>query len=244
VRAREPIFKAPGCVIAAIAALALIHLVRNQLSDEQDDWLVLALAFVPGRYTAAGAELPGAPWASVTSFVTYIVLHGDLTHLAVNSAWLLAMGSVIARRIGTVRFFAFSAACGIAGALAFLGANPGRMVPMIGASGAISGLMGAVFRLMLGARDPGERVLVGDHPEHVRRPSLAETFASRNALVAIGLWVGINLLLALGVMGIADPGVVAWEAHLGGFFAGLLAFGFFDREFAEPENGGARDPAP
>jgi membrane associated rhomboid family serine protease len=199
------------------------------LTEDQDTWLVLASAFIPGRYSALGTELPGAPWALVTSFITYALLHADLVHLVVNSAWLLAMGTVVARRTGTVRFLGLSAVCGIAGALAFLVGNPGRMVPMIGASGAISGMMGAVFRLMFAVRDARGRILLAEHPEAVPRLSVGEIFSDRRALGAITIWVAVNALLATGVMDLAEPGVVAWEAHLGGFFAGLLLFGLFDR---------------
>src|ERR1041385_8501901 len=95
VSGREPVFKAPGSVVAAIGALALVQALRTQLTDPQDAWLVLALAFIPARYSELGGELPGAPWAAVTSFLTYAVLHADFMHLLVNSAWLLAMGSLI-----------------------------------------------------------------------------------------------------------------------------------------------------
>lgn len=227
---REPIFNVPAAVVGVLAVLGAVHAVRSRLTEEQDEWLVLALAFIPGRYTAQGSDLPGAPWAAVTSFVTHMLLHGDVIHLLVNSAWLLAVGAVIARRAGTLRFLGLSIVCGIAGALAFLAANPGRMVPMIGASGAISGLMGAVFRLMFAVRDTRQQRLLREHPEEVPRLSVRATLRDRNAFSAIALWVVVNLLFGFGVLGFALPGTIAWEAHLGGFFAGLFTFGFFDRE--------------
>ena len=72
-------------------------------------------------------------------------MHGDVLHLIVNSAWLLAFGTPLVRRMGSIRFIAFSAVCGIAGALVFWALNPGLLAPMVGASGAISGMMGGLL---------------------------------------------------------------------------------------------------
>jgi len=225
---REPIFNAPLSVLAFLAGLALVHVLRLLLSEEQDAVLILSLAFIPARYGPLGSELPGAPLASVTSFVTHIFAHGDTTHLLVNSAWLLIFGSAIARRVGALRFLLFSVLCGAGGAVGFLCLNPNLAVPVIGASGAISGLMGGVMRFFFTSLDRSGAPLP-QRSEAAPRMSLGQMVRDRRATVAIGAWILLNLLVALGLGGLAEPGVIAWEAHLGGFLAGLLTFGLFDR---------------
>jgi membrane associated rhomboid family serine protease len=157
-----------------------------------------------------------------------MLLHGDWTHLIVNSAWLLAVGSVLARRLGPVRLVGITLLSGIAGALAFLAVNPGLETPVVGASGAISGLMGAVFRLIFAAETPLERMLLREKPWAVPRLSLWATFTDRRSLGAIAAWVVINLVFAYWLGGLLSAGGIAWEAHIGGFFAGLFLFDAFD----------------
>ena len=96
-----------------------------------------------------GEAWPGGLAADIWTFVTYAFLHGDLNHLVFNSIWLLAFGSPVARRFGTWRFLVFfapSAAAG--GALVHLATHFGQLLPMIGASAAISGAMAAVTRFV------------------------------------------------------------------------------------------------
>lgn len=229
-RAGQPIFNAPTVVVGLVAAMAIVHAGRELLLSENDaDWWTIALAFVPGRYGDSGGELPGAPYAAVTSVVTHMLVHGNFAHIAINSAWLLAVGTPVARRMPAGAFLAFFGLCGVAGAALFWVFNIGLMAPMVGASGAISGLMAAVFRLMYGADGSAGWHLLREHPEAAPCLSLRATLASRPALTAIGVWVAVNFVFAFGLGGLAAPGGVAWEAHLGGFFAGLLAFGLFDR---------------
>jgi membrane associated rhomboid family serine protease len=240
VQSREPVFNAPASVVWLIGLLALIHAGRWLLTEEQDAWVVLALGFIPARYSEFGSLLPGGETAKFTSFLTHMLLHGDLTHLIVNCAWLLAVGSVLARRIGAARLLGLSIVCGIAGALVFLLVNPNLQTPVIGASGAISGLMGAVFRLIFATDTPRERMLLREEPRKVPRLGLLATFTDRRSLAAILLWVVINMVFAWWLGGLLTEDGIAWEAHVGGFFAGLLAFDAFDTGPVK----GARLPAP
>lgn len=225
---REPIVNAPASVLASLAALALIHAGRSLLSAAQDEDLLVALAFIPARFLPGGDELPGGEIARYTSFLTHVLLHGDVVHLLINGAWLLVFGSAIAHRLGSVRFFAFSAFCAACGAATFLLFNPGLDAPMIGASGAISGLMGGVFRFLFSAMDRGYPGLLQSGATPVPRMSIARTLTDRRAVFTIVIWMGLNLALAFGLGGLAPSGGIAWEAHLGGFWAGVLAFGYFD----------------
>jgi len=231
---REPIINAPPVIVGLLAAFALIHGVRAFLPDMDDAYVVLTLAFIPARYGPEIFELPGGSVASVTSFVTHMFVHGDILHLLINSAWLLAFGAPIARRIGTFRFLLFSLLCGVAGALTFLVLNPGLLAPMVGASGAISGLMGGLMRFLFNALDRGGAGLIQEGAREVPRMDLGEMLRDRRVLLTVGIWVLLNFLLSLGFIDVGEGGAIAWEAHLGGFFAGLLTFGAFDRQ-AQPD---------
>lgn len=236
-RSSEPMFNVPGVVVGVLALLVGVHVLRSVLPEETETWLTLALAFIPSRYTEGTAGIPGGTAASATSFVTHMLVHGDLTHLMINSAWLLAFGGAVAARVGGLRFIVFSLLSGIAGAAFFLLLNPGLPVPMVGASGAVSGLMAATLRFLFPAIDAGGLWRLRQAPRSVRLLTLAETLSDRRAIVAIVVWLALNALASIGVGAPGETGPIAWEAHVGGFMFGLAAFGFFDAAGSEPSDG-------
>lgn len=215
-------------VVATLLLMAAVH-VGLQMLPLEADRLQLELAFIPARYTGAASRLPGGTLAAWTSFVTHQWVHGDLAHLGVNAVWMLAFGSAVASRIGALRFIALSTFCGIAGAALFLAMQWGALVPMVGASGAISGLMGAAFRLLLPAIDRGDAHLMREAPALLPLEPLLPSLMSRRMLAACGAFLLINFALAFVGPWITDAGGIAWQAHVGGFLAGLVFFGLFDR---------------
>lgn len=234
-RASEPIFNVPPSVLIAAAVMIVVQIIKGLLPGETGLQFLLALAFIPARYSGAAAELPGGYVAAVTSFVTYMVVHAGWMHLLVNLLWMVAFGTAVARRVGTPKFFYFSILCGIAGALTHLAFHFGEMAPVVGASAAISGQMAAALRFIFGARPQRG----GGFPDFVGAPleSLGRTLSDRRILIVLAVWVALNLIFGLGAVSIAGAeGSIAWEAHIGGFLFGLLSFGFFD--------GGAKPAAP
>jgi membrane associated rhomboid family serine protease len=225
---RQPIFNAPGVVVALLGAFLAVFLAVDPeyglLPDETRAELFELLAFQPLRLGHNGYALPGDGLAGVTQFLTHMFVHGDWVHLAINSAWFLAFATPVARRLGWARFLAFFLLCGIGGALLFLGFND---QPMVGASGAVSGLMGAALRfLFLPLLGHDFEALAG-----VRRPALLglyQTFTNRRILIAIAAWTLLNVVVALAAPTLFEGRNIAWEAHIGGFFTGLLTFGLFD----------------
>ncbi len=166
--------------------------------------------------------------AAVTSFLTYALVHGNFLHLAINSAWLVAFGAAVADRIGGLRFLLFSAFCAVAGAVTFLALNPGLVAPMVGASGAVSGLMGGTMRFLFTALDKGGLGALRDSPQQVPLMPLGRALVDRSACCLVtGAFLLANLLGVFG-LGSVSAGGIAWEAHLGGYFAGLISFGFFE----------------
>lgn len=243
---REPMFNVPAIVLAMLVVIGVVHLARSALSEASDETLTLALAFIPDRYGLHPLAWPGGTISAWTSPLTYMAVHGDATHLAFNAASLLAFGGVVARRLGGVRFALFTAVCGVMGAALFFVLNLGVKAPLIGASGAISGMMAAALRLLFSALDGAPAGLAGElirrAPQLITLKRLGAAMADRRLQLATGSWLFINLLAAFGLATPAQAGVVAWEAHVGGYLAGLLTFGLFDPGVRrEPQ--GARSPA-
>lgn len=224
---RQPVFNAPSIVMGVLAVLAAVHAARALLSEETGFRVVLAMALIPGRELVA-ADLPGGEIAVWTQFVTHMLVHGDIAHLVINAAWLLAFGTVLARRLNATRFIVFLVASGIAGGLAFYAVHRGELQPMVGASGAVSGLMGGVMRLLFSAIYLGGAGILNRFAPLVPRMPLARSLTDRRVLGASAAIVCINLLLATAFGGFLAGGGIAWEAHLGGYFAGLLCFGLID----------------
>lgn len=204
--ARQPIFNVPPITKALLIVNVAVHLLRLLLPADVDDALVSTFAFVPARYTETG-ELG---WPALADPITYQFLHGSFVHLGVNMLALLAFGSGVERRIGGWRMLVFFLVCGVVAAAAHLAAYPSSPAPIVGASGAISGLFGGVLRFQFGA-GPGAR---------------------RGLWSIIILWVVVNFVFGqTGVPG-AEGVAIAWVAHLGGFLAGLLLFDLAARHAA------------
>lgn len=256
---RERAFNLPGAVLACCVVFLAIHFLRTLLSDETDTWIIAQFAFVPARAAyslglaqaqlrAAYQHVPqdivvalmgngGGRWWSI---VTYAFLHGGWLHVGLNCVWLAAFGSPVARRFGAVRFLLLLLVSAVCGALVQFLWNMASFVPVVGASAAVAGAMGAATRFVF---QPAEEPRLFDRGrlDHAdRRPALTllQTVTTRGALVFVVVWFGSNLLFglfpALGGMG-DEP--IAWQAHLGGFLAGLLLFSFFDPRHPAPTAG-------
>lgn len=223
VRKREPAFNLPGGLVFMLGVLTLIHVVRTYLlSTVADENVLLTFAFIPGRYTIPLAEQDlGWLWSPVT----YSLLHGSWEHLIFNAFWMVAFGAPVVRRIGLARFFLFWCLSAIA-AVAFHSAlHWGAMILVVGASGVVSGLMGAAARFVF---SPSGRI--SRQFAHLnRRLTISEALSNRSVLVFSGIWFLTNFLIGFGqIFGSAAGGTVAWEAHIGGFLFGFLLFAFFD----------------
>jgi membrane associated rhomboid family serine protease len=233
--AHEPIFNVPAVVTALAALMIGVHVIRQLVSEQTDNWIVAATAFIPARYSGFANEIPGGEPAMAWSYITHMFLHGDGMHLMFNLAWLLAFGGALAKRIGSVRFLLFAALCGICGALLFQILNPGLPAPVVGASGAISGMMAAVLRYLFSALDDGGIRQLRDNPKSVQMMSLWQTLTDRRIVLATAVWLLMNIGAVYGVGTGGASGPIAWEAHIGGFVFGLLCFGWFDLAHAKSD---------
>ncbi len=225
-------FNVPFVVVATAAVLILVHILRMFLTDEQDEQVLLTFAFIPARYGAdfVQGSLPDGFGAELWTFFTYAFLHADLLHLGLNLAWLVPFGTALARRFGAWRFIIFMMVMSAAGALAHLVSHLGAMVPMMGASAAISGAMAAAMRFVFQRGGP-LGLLRESSLDAYRVPaaSLAATLRDPRFLLFLAVWLGLNALFGLGTVSFGEEGQqIAWQAHVGGFFAGLFLFNAFD----------------
>jgi membrane associated rhomboid family serine protease len=229
---RQPIFRAPPVVLWLIGILTALHAAWTLLPAGRAQNIVYEYGLIPARYSRAFLESrmldPGTLWEQAVPFISYMGLHNGWTHLIINCLFLLAFAPIVARRFGPILFLIFFTVCGVAGALTYLAFNWGNPAPVVGASGAISGLMAAALR-MLPAQSPW--AVPG-------ATALAPIF-SRQMLVFSIVLIAVNVVMGVSGLNIGgETAQIAWQAHLGGFIAGLLLSGPFDtlrpRSVGEP----------
>lgn len=221
---------APNVIIGLAALFIGVHAGIGLLSEQSYVNIIVRFSFIPARYGAI-LGLPGSPYSEWISPLSYALLHGSWLHVLTNSIWMLAFGSALAWRFGTGRFLLFSALCAIAGAGVHFLAHSNSLTPTVGASAAISGHMAAVGRFAFSAGGPLARSPLRRSQSDFLRPAepLYAVLRNRSALMFIGIWFAMNLVFGLSGSGLGDEGTrIAWEAHLGGFFAGLLLFPLLD----------------
>lgn len=210
-----PVFNAPASVLALIGLLVAVHALLAVLGEVWQVWSLYALALNPVRFTDPAFPMPAG--SQYWTLVTYMLLHGDWMHLTFNSLWLLVFGTPVARYLGSWRFLLLSLAAGVLGGLASVALHWGQQVFVIGASGAVSGLLAAAIPIMYGRRVPGG----------ARPLSIGEFLTSPRALMFTAIWLTLTLVSgASGWTGnsFLSEGGIAWEAHVGGFVGGFLAF--------------------
>lgn len=226
-----PALNLPDIIVWLAGILIAIHLVRMFiLPVAWDNLIVVLFAFWPVKYSVLASmsllDLASSLWA----FVTYSLLHGSATHIIFNLLWMAIFGSAVARRFGAGRFLLFSALCSVGGALAHLATHWGETVPMVGASAAISGQMAAAIRFVFELGGPLGAFRRTDRAAYfVPAQPLADCFRNQQVLVFVAVWFGLNLFF--GIMSgpaAGQPASVAWQAHIGGFVAGLALFPFLD----------------
>ena len=212
----EPILKAPSVILFLIGLMVIIHITFTKiLPPELGISLFLKMSFVPADFSQ-GHKL----W----TLVSYAFLHASWEHLLMNMVWLLAFGSAVAKRMSNAKIYLlfFLMCCVIAVQVQFFFSQVSS-IPIIGASGGVAAMLGAAARFAF-SRD----TLASSNRRAPLLP-LKKVFTNGTALVFVLLWVVLNVLF--GLISVSPGGAnvsVAWQAHLGGFFAGLLLIGWFE----------------
>jgi membrane associated rhomboid family serine protease len=196
------VFNAPWPALVVVGSVLGLYAVQAMLPPETQGALIDHWALVPSRGIGA----------SLVQLVTYQFLHGGWLHALANAAVALAFGPPVARLFGThgkgvAGFFTFYMVCAVLAGLGYLLLNTSSANPVIGASGAISGLYGAAARLM-------------------NRERRLSPIASQGVFTFTAIFVVLNVVLGVTNTTPGAEGMpVAWQAHLVGYFSGLLLIG-------------------
>lgn len=210
----NPTERFPIITVVFIALNILVFLYQASLGDDAVASFIGAFSLVPARLLHAGTALPGPVPVGITIFTSQF-LHGGLLHLTGNMLYLWIFGNNVEDAMGRSRFIVFYLLCGAMASMAHALMNAQSNIPMIGASGAISGILGAYVLL-----HPRARVLtlftLGFFIRMIEVP----------AMMVLGFWFVFQFLNAVVAKGAAG---VAWYAHIGGFLAGLALIVLFKR---------------
>jgi membrane associated rhomboid family serine protease len=199
---------APVITFGLIALNVLAFLIElTQPSDAALQSFIQAWGVVPREYSVGRDLAPAIPLPFWSTLFTSMFLHGGWMHLGGNMLYLWIFGDNLEKMMGNVRFLVFYLVCGLAASFAHIVFGPGSNIPAVGASGAISGVLGGY--LLLFPRN-NVRVLTRGGIAHVP------------AIVVLGFWIVIQMINGLGSMAATtETAGVAYMAHIGGFVAGL-----------------------
>jgi membrane associated rhomboid family serine protease len=190
----------PVVTYGLIALNVLVFLLELSGGDQ----FIKEWAFIPARFSAA-------PAAEAVTLFTAMFMHGGWLHLFSNMLFLWIFGDNVEDRFGHLPFLVFYLLVGLAATFAQFAVSPESSIPNVGASGAISGVLGAYILMF-----PQSRVNV----------LLGRQIVAMPAVIVLGLWIVLQLFSGVGTMAYtdetADVGGVAYMAHIGGFFTGLL----------------------
>ena len=207
IRDTQPSNNVPVVTYFLMGIHLLVFLLQLQIGLNDDVFFYL-YGLVPAKYTVPDVSRHFSLINQVFSLLSYMFLHGGFLHFIGNMWFLYVFGDNVEDHFGALRFLGFYLMCGIISGGCHLLLNPVSMVPTIGASGAIAGVMGAYFLLF-----PKSRILT------VIPIIIIPWFVEIPAFVFLGIWFLIQFLNAAGSS--AGSGI-AWWAHIGGFVAGIL----------------------
>jgi rhomboid family protein len=197
----------------ALIALNVVafFLELSQPSERALQSFITAWGVVPREYSSGHDIAPLIPLPFWSTLITSMFLHGGWMHLGGNMLYLWIFGDNLNKVMGQVRYFLFYMVCGLAAGLAHIAFNSGSNVPSVGASGAISGVLGGYMLLF-----PRNRV----------RVMMRGGITAVPAYVMLGLWILIQIVSGAMDQG-GEGGGVAFMAHIGGFAAGLVLVKLF-----------------
>jgi len=212
----------PVVVICVVICGGFFIIPRYFLSDELQRLFLLEFSFIPWKLTMIHSPM------SILSLITSSLLHANNSHIINNMIWLVIFGSPLANRLNPWRFLAFWMFTAFIASMTFYIFDPLSTVPLLGASGAISGMLGGAARYGFRHNDSTSFY----NRSEFAGPILSITNALRMPIVLsfIGFWLLVNVLIvSLPVFGTQGPDQIAWQAHLGGLLAGFLFVGIFDQ---------------
>jgi len=224
------VINAPGIVVA-IAAVNILVFILMIIAPAQAISIIEIVAGFSPRVFFAGADANSGVLSMLSPLIAHMFVHASLMHILFNLLWMLAFGAPVARRMGADGalqslsalaaasiFLTFYLLCGVAGALTFAFLNADSIAILVGASGGVSGLLGGLVRFAF-----NRSTLFG--PEEAKmsplisRPVIIWSFVITLMNIAVAVFGGV----------LTGGAEIAWEAHLGGYFFGLLTYPAFER---------------
>lgn len=218
---KQPIFNLPTVLICLVGLCVGVHITRQYfLSDQWQDWVVLTVAYFPIRYTP---EYFAIDLATLVSPFGHSFLHGDWTHLGLNMIWLVAFGSPVAYRLGWQRSLIFWAITALGAVFLHTLIYYGDPIPLVGASGAVSGFLGGAARFGFRSNRQNPRAgLAGPLYPPI------ESLKLRGVAPFLMIWMLMNFAFGSNFLGLAGGASIAWEAHIGGLLTGFFAIALLD----------------
>ncbi|MDZ7343185.1 MAG: rhomboid family intramembrane serine protease [candidate division KSB1 bacterium] len=213
----NPRLLTPMCNYLFILANIAIYVYQLTLPRPIEEAFIHAYGAIPAQIVQG---------INLYSLFSAMFLHGGVLHLVGNMLYLWIFGDNVEGIMGHSRYFVFYLLCGLAATIAHIVIEPNSTLPMIGASGAVSGVLGAYV-----IKFPGARVLIA-----VPIFICLTTFRVP-ALIVLGLWFLTQLTNGLAMLGLDVSGGVAWFAHIGGFLAGAVLINFFQRRYLPTSRG-------
>ena len=214
-RGSVPTEKFPFVTILIIVINVAVFMYQLALEPKAQEELIMRAGATPYEISHGVDKPPAFGYPVQLTLLSSMFLHGGLFHIIGNMLYLWVFGSNIEDRVGHLRFIFFYLICGVVAGIAHIASGPESTIPMVGASGAISGVLGAYLILF-----PRARILtlitLGFFIRLVEMP----------ALIVLGFWIIVQLVNAT----FLRQTDVAWLAHIGGFFAGLLLIPLFRKE--------------
>jgi len=209
-KARNPSYSIPFVTVLLIVANTLMFLYQLSLGPRVGERFIFTFGMVPARIEWALTGTKVTLEAAFLPLLTSLFLHSGWLHLIGNMWFLWIFGDNVEDRFGHLQYLLFYLVCGVGAGLAHIFFNFDSRIPAVGASGAISGVLGAYVVLF-----PRTRILT-------LIPLLIFFFTVElPAVILLGYWFLIQALSGLGSLGIETTGGVAWWAHVGGFVLGM-----------------------
>lgn len=215
----NPTRSQPYVTFALIVINALVYLYSISGGAKAFQYFIYQFGLIPVEITHSVELTPEISSPIYLSFFTSMFMHGSFMHLAGNMLYLWIFGNNIEDYLGRVKFLLFYLLSGVAASALFVLFDPSSQVPLVGASGAIAGVLGAYLVLF-----PNHRVLTLIFLFYFIR------LMHIPAKIVLLIWFVYQLLMSVGSIGSSSGGGVAWLAHVGGFGFGWLILRFFARK--------------
>ncbi|WP_273758780.1 rhomboid family intramembrane serine protease [Bartonella sp. AU55XJBT] len=218
---KEPLLKVPFIIVVLIAFCFCLYCIPQYFFSHQ--FYVESLEF----FSFTPALFKRDPVAFYYTMVSYSFMHGSFKHVAFNMVWLLVFGSPLVRHFGVLRFLIFWVLTAVISVLTYFIFHQESIISLVGASGVVSGMMGAIARYgfpsgYLGVNAQNEKPLG-------TLLSIKKALCSKGVLIYISVWLAADFIIGISSVLFEENGIsIAWEAHIGGFLTGFLLVGFFD----------------